>query len=195
MMTNSAAQTIAWQAKYDPFGNPVTVTVSPMNNQRLPGQWYQLEDGLAYNWHRTYDPSLGRYRQADPLGFVDGPSVYSYIKSSPIMGIDPSGRHKGDKWYGYNDPFFRWWFHRCYKEEGDADANQDEMGDAYAEWKRRGSPKHKCYGTPPISEPAPSQSPICGPACAVGIAVVGACCVLAPEVCIPRLLLGGAASQ
>jgi hypothetical protein len=34
MMTNSAAQTIAWQAKYDPFGNPVTVTVSPVNNQR-----------------------------------------------------------------------------------------------------------------------------------------------------------------
>jgi hypothetical protein len=44
MMTNSTAQTIAWQAKYDPFGNPVTVTVSPVNNQRLPGQWFYFQN-------------------------------------------------------------------------------------------------------------------------------------------------------
>jgi RHS repeat-associated protein len=30
----------------------------------------QLEAGLHYNWHRHYDPSLGRYTQPDPLGFV-----------------------------------------------------------------------------------------------------------------------------
>jgi RHS repeat-associated protein len=91
MMTNSTAQTIAWQAKYDPLGNPVTVTVSPVNNQRLPGQWFQIEDGLAYNWHRNYDPTLGRYSQADPLGFVDGPGVYEYAGGSPVMGVDPRG--------------------------------------------------------------------------------------------------------
>jgi RHS repeat-associated protein len=93
MMTNATAQTIAWQAKYDPFGNAVTVTSSITNNQRLPGQWFQIEDGLAYNWHRNYDPTLGRYSQADPLGFVDGPSVYAYAGSSPVMGVDPSGLH------------------------------------------------------------------------------------------------------
>ncbi|MGL4405870.1 MAG: RHS repeat-associated core domain-containing protein, partial [Notoacmeibacter sp.] len=54
-----------------------------VNNTRLPGQWFQIEDGLAYNWHRTYDPTIGRYTQADPLGFVDGPSVYAYGGSSP----------------------------------------------------------------------------------------------------------------
>jgi RHS repeat-associated protein len=78
IMTNATAQTVAWAAKYDPFGNAVTVTSSITNNQRLPGQWYQIEDGLAYNWHRTYDATLGRYSQADPLGFVDGPSLQSY---------------------------------------------------------------------------------------------------------------------
>jgi RHS repeat-associated protein len=91
VMTNASAMTIAWQAKYDPFGNPVAVTVSPVNNQRLPGQWFQSEDGLAYNWHRTYDPTLGRYTQADPLGFVDGPSVYGYAGQSPLMRVDPLG--------------------------------------------------------------------------------------------------------
>ncbi|NJS14002.1 MAG: hypothetical protein HC788_04540 [Sphingopyxis sp.] len=43
MMTNAnAGQTIAWQANYDPFGNAVTVTAAPVNNQRLPGQWFQI---------------------------------------------------------------------------------------------------------------------------------------------------------
>ena len=92
MMTNNkATQTIAWQAKYDPFGNAVTVTSAITNNQRLPGQWFQIEDGLAYNWHRTYDPTIGRYTQADPLGFVDGPSVYGYAGGSPLMRVDPDG--------------------------------------------------------------------------------------------------------
>jgi RHS repeat-associated protein len=91
MTNNNIGQTIAWQARYDPFGNPVTVTSAITNNQRLPGQWFQIEDGLAYNWHRTYDPTIGRYTQADPLGFVDGPSVYGYAGSSPVMNADPEG--------------------------------------------------------------------------------------------------------
>jgi len=58
---------------------------------RFPGQWFQLEAGLHYNWHRHYDPSLGRYTQPDPLGFVDGPSVYGYAQGRPITSIDPKG--------------------------------------------------------------------------------------------------------
>jgi RHS repeat-associated protein len=91
MMTNAANTNIAWQAKYDPFGASVTVTASPVNNQRLPGQWFQIEDGLAYNWHRTYDPTLGRYTQPDPLGFVDGPGIYNYANGNPLVGVDPTG--------------------------------------------------------------------------------------------------------
>ncbi|MGE0056297.1 MAG: RHS repeat-associated core domain-containing protein [Hyphomicrobium sp.] len=45
------------------------------------------------NWHRHYDPSLGRYTQPDPLGFVDGPSVYAYGLSSPNMYVDLEGRY------------------------------------------------------------------------------------------------------
>jgi RHS repeat-associated protein len=91
MTNNNIGQTIAWQARYDPFGNPVTVTSAITNNQRLPGQWFQIEDGLSYNWHRTYDPTIGRYTQADPLGFVDGPNKYEYAKSSPLLKVDPNG--------------------------------------------------------------------------------------------------------
>jgi len=48
------------------------------------------EAGLHYNWHRHYEPTLGRYTQPDPLGFVDGPSVYAYAKSSPHALVDPA---------------------------------------------------------------------------------------------------------
>ncbi|MEQ1713050.1 MAG: RHS repeat-associated core domain-containing protein, partial [Hyphomicrobium sp.] len=40
-------------------------------NARFPGQWFQVESGLHYNWHRHYDPTIGRYTQPDPLVFVD----------------------------------------------------------------------------------------------------------------------------
>jgi hypothetical protein len=40
---------------------------------------------------RDYDPTTGRYLQADPLGLVDGASVYGYVRQSPMMLIDPRG--------------------------------------------------------------------------------------------------------
>lgn len=67
------------------------ITGTASTNLRFPGQWYQLEAGLHYNWHRHYDPSLGRYTQPDPLGFVDGPSVYAYARSNPLVFVDPRG--------------------------------------------------------------------------------------------------------
>lgn len=40
---------------------------------------------------RDYDPTLGRYLQADPLGLVDGASVYSYARQNPGRYVDPRG--------------------------------------------------------------------------------------------------------
>ncbi|MGE0056286.1 MAG: RHS repeat-associated core domain-containing protein [Hyphomicrobium sp.] len=45
-----------------------------------------------YNWHRHYDPTLGRYTQPAPLGFVDGPSVYAYARSAPLRCVDKDRR-------------------------------------------------------------------------------------------------------
>jgi RHS repeat-associated protein len=90
-MTTSGGPAVAWSAKYDPFGNVVTITSPTAMPLRFPGQVFQIEDGLSYNWHRNYDPTLGRYSQADPLGFVDGPGVYNYAAQSALMWVDPSG--------------------------------------------------------------------------------------------------------
>ncbi len=41
-------------------------------NQRLPGQVYDAETANLYNWHRDYNPRLGRYLQSDPIGLNGG---------------------------------------------------------------------------------------------------------------------------
>ncbi len=64
---------IAWAADYEPFGRaqvyvPRSVDEPEVElNVRFPGQYYDEESGLHYNWHRYYDPGTGRYLQPDPL--------------------------------------------------------------------------------------------------------------------------------
>jgi RHS repeat-associated protein len=70
-----ASQTVVWDAYYWPYGEIRAITGSASNNLRFPGQYYLVESGLHYNWHRHYDPTLGRYTQPDPLQDV--------IKSHP----------------------------------------------------------------------------------------------------------------
>jgi RHS repeat-associated protein len=93
-MTSEAKATV-WEAVWQPFGGLHAVTGAASINLRFPGQWFQAETGLHYNWHRSYDPSLGRYTQVDPLGFVDGPSVYGYAGGSPFRWVDKDGLRRG----------------------------------------------------------------------------------------------------
>ncbi|AXI43752.1 hypothetical protein C1J02_18880 [Sulfitobacter sp. SK011] len=41
---------------------------------------------------REYDPATGRYIQADPLGLVDGASVYGYARQNPGVYSDFTGQ-------------------------------------------------------------------------------------------------------
>jgi RHS repeat-associated protein len=89
-MTDAAKATV-WQATWKPWGEIHQLSGTLTQNLRFPGQYFQIETGLHYNHHRHYDPITGRYTQPDPLRFVDGPSVYAYVKSSPLMLTDRSG--------------------------------------------------------------------------------------------------------
>jgi len=88
---SDGGKTLVWDAVYRPFGAVEAITGPAALDARFPRQWFQLETGLHYNWHWHYDPSTGRYLQPDPLGFVDGPSVYAYALNSPQMWTDPEG--------------------------------------------------------------------------------------------------------
>jgi RHS repeat-associated protein len=87
--TNSTGVKV-WTAAYLPFGG-VRVTTGTPPTARFPGQWFQSETGLHQNWMRDYDPTTGRYLQADPLGLVDGASVYGYALGNPGRYTDPRG--------------------------------------------------------------------------------------------------------
>jgi len=86
-----ANQTIVWQASYTPFGK-ATVSVNTVeNNIRFPGQYFDSETNLHYNYFRDYDPEIGRYIQSDPIGLAGGINTYGYVLGNPIKYIDPSG--------------------------------------------------------------------------------------------------------
>ena len=81
-----------WEASYLPFGG-VHVSTGNTIDLRFPGQWFHASSGLHQNWMREYDPTTGRYMQADPLGLVDGASVYGYALQNPGRYVDPRGEN------------------------------------------------------------------------------------------------------
>jgi RHS repeat-associated protein len=101
-----AGQSIVWQAETDPYGRAsVRFTATTENdrsfvmNLRLPGQVFDAETNLHYNYLRDYDPVLGRYVTPDPLAFANGTNPYAYVGNNPLTGIDPLGLYQIDVHY------------------------------------------------------------------------------------------------
>ena len=96
MLTNRDGQPV-WRSEATPFGK-ATVNddvdgdgVAVEFNIRQPGQYYDAESGLYYNYFRYYDPSTGRYITSDPIGLGGGMNTYAYVGGNPLKYSDPSG--------------------------------------------------------------------------------------------------------
>ncbi|PHR56826.1 MAG: hypothetical protein COA43_13290 [Robiginitomaculum sp.] len=74
-----------------PFGESLTLASAFTQNLMFPGQYADSETGLSHNWHRTYDPMLGRYLQSDPIGLAGGLNRYAYVGGNPVSYVDPTG--------------------------------------------------------------------------------------------------------
>lgn len=93
-----------------PDGNPSQLGAFTYN-PRFPGQVYDRESGLFYNYFRDYDPSTGRYIESDPIGLGGGLNTYLYGDANPVSKTDPLGlatyqciRGLGQKPGGYVSP-------------------------------------------------------------------------------------------
>lgn len=74
-------------------------------NLRFPGQYFDAITKQHYNLNRYYNPELGRYMEADPIGLEGGLNLYAYAGSNPVMNTDPSGLLVGMNDYGLDGSF------------------------------------------------------------------------------------------
>ena len=103
-----AKANVVWDGVFDPFGNavastganwgtglwggftwePQTPATMPL---RFPGQYADAETALNQNWHRDYDPTIGRYIESDPIGLAGGVNTYAYVLDMPLHSADNDG--------------------------------------------------------------------------------------------------------
>ena len=82
---------VAWSGDYSAFGEVNITTELVENNLRFPGQYFDLETGSYYNFHRDYLPGIGRYLEGDPIGLGGGMNTYSYAYENSLSFTDPTG--------------------------------------------------------------------------------------------------------
>ena len=86
---------IVWFGEYKAFGD-LSITIDTLeNNFRFPGQYFDSESGLHYNYYRYYDNATGRYLREDPIGFNGGINLYIYAQNNAINLIDFFGLEVG----------------------------------------------------------------------------------------------------
>nr|WP_067298395.1 RHS repeat-associated core domain-containing protein [Marinobacterium profundum] len=88
---------VVWRWEPKPFGDSLADEDPDGDGQRFslnlrfPGQYFDAETGLYYNYFRDYDPATGRYVQSDPIGLRSGLNTYGYVGGRPLSYRDPFG--------------------------------------------------------------------------------------------------------
>ncbi|MFE9296208.1 putative T7SS-secreted protein [Streptomyces niveus] len=82
---------IAWRSRTTLWGTTTwSRTSAAYIPLRFPGQYFDPETGLHYNYLRHYDPETARYVTPDPLGLAPAPNPATYVHN-PHTSADPLG--------------------------------------------------------------------------------------------------------
>ncbi|MBK8220259.1 MAG: RHS repeat-associated core domain-containing protein [Candidatus Obscuribacter sp.] len=93
--TTDASGAVLNRFKYSPYGESPSMSGT---SHGYTGQRYDSETGLYYYKMRQYSPKLGRFLQADPVGYGAGLNMYAYGGNNPTAGSDPMGLTFGATW-------------------------------------------------------------------------------------------------
>jgi RHS repeat-associated protein len=87
---------MVWRADYQAWGQAqVRLSEAAQRRKldtalRFQGQYLDVETGLHYNRYRYYDPQVGRFVSADPIGYAGGLNLYQYAPNA-VEWVDPLG--------------------------------------------------------------------------------------------------------
>ncbi|MGW9080087.1 putative T7SS-secreted protein [Streptomyces kronopolitis] len=83
--------TVAWRTRATLWGTTTwNGDATAFTSLRFPGQYFDPETQLHYNFHRYYDPATARYLSSDPLGLEPAPNPNIYVVN-PHTWTDPLG--------------------------------------------------------------------------------------------------------
>jgi RHS repeat-associated protein len=125
-------QHLVWDAVRRPFGSRNLVTDQIEMPLGFPGQYYDEESGVLYNYFRDYDPSTGRYLESDPIGLNGGLNTYTYVSGNPTNHIDPQGLVES-------------WWHAVYPADFNTQPGYSHVPPSYN--RRSAGGKEVCKGT------------------------------------------------
>ncbi|MEQ1581468.1 MAG: RHS repeat-associated core domain-containing protein [Steroidobacteraceae bacterium] len=209
---------IVWRWDSDPFGttaasqDPDGDSTNFVYNFRFPGQYYDAETGLNYNYFRDYVSQTGRYVESDPIGLEGGLNTFAYVGSAPTAGFDEFGLEPGGPWHPPKDTSLS-----C-KSSDSCPQIEAKMGQlqrmiaSHTGWDQkmprpRGGNRHadeiadlwrafgKCqqlHNTKCKSNCPRTNSENVAKIGTTALLLGGAACIAFPELCIPGLIMGGA---
>jgi RHS repeat-associated protein len=95
-LTNASGNLVGHQG-YDVFGAPTPAPSGPAGQPfGFTGREHELDSGLVYARARYLNPAVGRWDRPDPLGMVDGPNRYQYVRGRATQASDPMGWYLSD---------------------------------------------------------------------------------------------------
>ncbi len=97
-LSNTSGQQVEHYV-YNPFGKTKIYNASGVklsdsaygNYYRFTARQWDTESSLYYYRARMYDPKLGRFLQADPVGYKADINLYRYCGNNSLNRVDPRG--------------------------------------------------------------------------------------------------------